>query len=250
MPDFDNEFIKTALDKYEHTWKLGNKILYDLCEANPEHKKNDVIIAKFWLIGRAYAAAVERGRKPKNGAGETEEISGDNFYVSKLGPQIQSKRIDDWLSKLNRKSNRTSHDALGVHKKLVELLKDLTELEKRSLASKYLHFHFRDKFFIYDSYANASVEHLTKKFRDDHKKRNSCKCVQEIADIDRDYAKFFFHCEWLVQFIQEEYRPSFEPLDPRQLDIVLLAWYDQVVKPEAEKKRKLKNSQTRTAGKL
>jgi len=41
-------------------WDLGNQTLYSLCQDHPMHDRDDVIIAKVWLIGRSYAAAVER----------------------------------------------------------------------------------------------------------------------------------------------------------------------------------------------
>jgi len=41
---------------------LGNTVLYDLCKSYPRHDEEDVIASKIWLIGRAYAAAIERGK--------------------------------------------------------------------------------------------------------------------------------------------------------------------------------------------
>ena len=37
-------------------WDVGNKVLYDLCRLYPRHEQVDQIVAKVWLIGRAYAA--------------------------------------------------------------------------------------------------------------------------------------------------------------------------------------------------
>ena len=41
-------------------WDLGNEVLYSLCHDYPKHDRGDAIIAKIWLIGRSYAAAIER----------------------------------------------------------------------------------------------------------------------------------------------------------------------------------------------
>lgn len=41
-------------------WSFGNQILYDMCLKNPSHTNENVIIGKIWLIGRSYAAAIER----------------------------------------------------------------------------------------------------------------------------------------------------------------------------------------------
>ena len=58
---------KTLLDKcrQKNPWDFGNKVLYDLCACNFKHDSDDKIIAKVWLLGRAYSVAVER-RKTKN----------------------------------------------------------------------------------------------------------------------------------------------------------------------------------------
>jgi hypothetical protein len=51
------EFAKEALSLT--TWDVGNQILYDLCTAHPDHSRDDITIAKVWIIGRTYAAAIE-----------------------------------------------------------------------------------------------------------------------------------------------------------------------------------------------
>ena len=51
--------VVAALKK-NRVWDLGNKVLYDLCSSYPYHKTDEEIIAKIWLIGRSYAAAIER----------------------------------------------------------------------------------------------------------------------------------------------------------------------------------------------
>ena len=43
-----------------NVWDAGNKVLYDLCANNFTHDNKSNIISKVWLIGRAYAAAIER----------------------------------------------------------------------------------------------------------------------------------------------------------------------------------------------
>jgi hypothetical protein len=48
-----------AESKYLGGW--GNHILYRMCHKQPGHTNVDVIAGKIWLIGRAYAAAIERG---------------------------------------------------------------------------------------------------------------------------------------------------------------------------------------------
>jgi len=52
------EFLSKAIS--ETAWDFGNQVLYDMCRANPQHKEDRIIIGKIWLIGRSYAAAIER----------------------------------------------------------------------------------------------------------------------------------------------------------------------------------------------
>jgi hypothetical protein len=134
------------------SFDFGNKILYDLCSNNPSHDKGDVIIAKIWLIGRAYSAAIERGKHP-----EGKKVS----YVDDVVPKFLSykdddgKKIDDWLKPLRKKernkekpSEANMHEMVSVHKKVVEMFNEISGNDNRSLASKYLHFHFPSLFFL------------------------------------------------------------------------------------------------------
>jgi len=59
-------------------WEIANKILYKICRDYPRHDSIEVAIAKIWIIGRTYAAAIERGA----------EHAGDQFYETKVGPQM------------------------------------------------------------------------------------------------------------------------------------------------------------------
>ena len=149
MPKLTSHFVREALES-ESVWNLGNEVLYKLCADHPDHTAKDVIIAKVWLIGRAYAAAIER--RPEKG-----EFLGDEFYVELVAPRILDSDIDEWFQELRQDVSGTSSVALKVHKKLTDLLYNITELNKRSLASKYLHFHFPSRFFIYDARAEKSV---------------------------------------------------------------------------------------------
>jgi hypothetical protein len=119
-------------------WDLGNHVLYDLCRRNPEHRTLDEIIAKVWLIGRAYAASIERRRNV--------EAYGDGFYSETVGPAILASGIDAWIGSLATLTDPGHVETIVVHKRLTDLFASLTNLNKRSLASKYLHFHRPDLF--------------------------------------------------------------------------------------------------------
>lgn len=133
-------------------WDKGNEVLYGMCTKYPLHQSNDEIIAKIWLIGRSYAAAIERRK-------QTEEV-GDEFYTEKVAPMIQQSNIDQFLEPLRGYRNITEKnfdEIMTAHFYVTDLFKKISDLDKRSLASKYLHFHHPMLFFIYDSRACAGI---------------------------------------------------------------------------------------------
>jgi hypothetical protein len=144
--------VVAALKK-NRVWDLGNKVLYDLCSSYPYHKTDEEIIAKIWLIGRSYAAAIERR---KNKASNSE---GDKFYEEIVVPKIKYSEVDKWFAII--RENPIPGVAIEIHGKLTKLFSDISGLDKRSLASKYLHFHFEDSFFIYDSRAVNAIRMMT-----------------------------------------------------------------------------------------
>lgn len=202
------QITKADIDsaKAKSPWSLGNDVLYNLCRDYPTHDQPEAIVAKFWLIGRAYAAAIERRRK----AAETS----DEFYVRILTDKIQKSELDQWLDKLPGKVDNPWSDLssiISTHKRLMKVLATITDLDKRSLASKYLHFHRPDLFFIYDSRAKQAIRQVTPR-------------LCEIPDIkseifDREYLDFCRRAQWLREHVQSEFN---EFLTPRELDSILL----------------------------
>ena len=165
----------------ESDWDFGNKILYELCENYPEHKKVDVVVAKMLFIGRIYAAAIER-RRNKN------EIN-DDFYIRKVAPTIIASELDSRLRNLkdSEELNNDVHiiEILRTHKYLSDVFNRLTGLDKRSLSSKYLHFHKPNMFFIYDSRAVSALRKFISKvpYKD--------KQIIYSDGIDKEYGKFY-----------------------------------------------------------
>ena len=127
----------------------GNQVLYRMCREQPHHTDIDVISGKIWLIGRAYAVPIER----RAGAlgGEAREAGMDLHAF--IAPKIASSPLDEWLASVadvRMVSLDNLRSVLLVHFRFVHLMKKLTGLERRSFASKYLHFHQPSAFFIYD----------------------------------------------------------------------------------------------------
>ena len=178
MATITKQAIEDALNK-NRVWDLGNKVLYDLCSGHPNHKTDEEIIAKVWLIGRSYAAAIER-RKNK-----TADSEGDFFYEETVAPKIKNSEIDKWFEEI--RTNPTPEVAVKIHRKLTNLFAEISGLDKRSLASKYLHFHFDGLFFIYDARAVRAITNITER---------SQKVLVNIADNEADsaYKSFFQRC--------------------------------------------------------
>ncbi len=199
-----NEENLVKIAKEKSIWDLGNKVLYDLCKNNPAHKTPEEIVAKIWLIGRSYAAAIER-RKNK-----TEE--NDNFYEKILVEVIQNSELDKRLENIKSYTSVTAEnldELLEVHKYLTDTFQKITGMAKRSLASKYLHFHFPKLFFIYDSRANNSLRKLLPNKR----------IKLSNGNFDNEYAKFSKKMYILQTQIEEETKIL---LSPRELDNILI----------------------------
>jgi hypothetical protein len=197
------EFVLNALGGTP--WDFGNQVLYELCHENPSHTRDDVIIAKVWLIGRTYAAAIERRRVPG-------PWSGDEFYEKNVAPMIRDSEIDEWFARLFERPGKDAALDLEAHHQLTSLFTKISELEKRSLASKYLHFHFPERFYIFDSRASQSIGSLTTPVRTKS---------YSLRQHDPVYAPFYLRCEQLC----ERLAPCVNrELSPREIDKVLLAY--------------------------
>jgi hypothetical protein len=182
MAKFTREFVKEALAA-QSVWDVGNDVLYKLCEDHPGHGDDDAIIAKTLIIGRVYAAALERRRNA--------EVLGDAFYI-KVARDFRDSEIDSWFRGLKADSGGNRQKAIEAHKKLTALLQRITGLAKRSFASKYLHFHFPKQFYIYDTRAAESARKLVQLDRG----RN------RSEDVDAEYGDFYTRCEQLSESIK------------------------------------------------
>jgi len=194
--------IKEALAN--NAWDLGNQVLYNLCSKHPFHKTDQEVIAKIWLIGRSYAAAIER-HKIKG-----LKLTGDNFYAKRVAPKIKRRKIDKWFAQL--KKEPTPENIIEIHSKLTQLFYEISKLEKRSLASKYLHFHRRHLFFMFDSRSITAIRKVTP---------SGEKQLPNIspAEFDSDYLKFYRRCLWLQQDLKRRFGRKFTP---REIDKILL----------------------------
>ncbi len=180
---------------------IGNKVLYDMCIDHPAHVDPDEVQAKLWLIGRAYAATIERGATyPGNVMARSVEL----LLGSDIDQRIASVRTIKHLERQHLA------EVLDLHGYLVDKLKEATGIVKRSLASKYLHFHAPQAFFIYDSIAAGNLRKELKRFR------------PEFGDdlpgnADTEYARFVLTC---LHYRDEILQPRLggKLVDPRTVD--------------------------------
>jgi hypothetical protein len=195
------ELVKKSEER--NIWEVGNQVLYDLCAQHPKHNDGEEIIAKVWLIGRSYAAAIERRKTSDN-------YINDDYYTKNVIPKIIHSDIDKLLANIDANNDET---ILKVHGYLTDIFKDISGLEKRALASKYLHFHFPEIFYIYDSRAVGAVKTLKKilDLKFDH--------PEFVEKYDKEYSKFYFDSKWLVGYIQEKYNIK---LSCRKFDNLLM----------------------------
>jgi len=187
-------------------WDVGNEVLYELCTKHPFHTEVPAVIAKVWLIGRSYAAAIERRRNKA-------DKENDDFYVQTVGPAIVRSAIDSWIEaarQYERPSTESFGTLLEVHHRTTQLFSEISGLEKRSLASKYLHFHVPGLFYIYDTRAVEALRELSALVG---------RAGRATVPADNEYRKFAEKCLSLQQQIEEQFNVR---LTPREIDKLLL----------------------------
>ena len=215
LSNVDKDY-KKYLEQKDSRWQFGNMILYRMCQDYPNHNNEEEIVGKILLIGRTYAAAIERRKT-------NDEIEGDDFYYEKVGPKMKliGSELDRRLERLKESTNTIEedlNDILSTHKLLVDTFYEITGMNKRSLASKYLHFHCPEKFFIYDSRArNAIAKYVDKSDKGQY---------IEIKDCDQEYGDFV--CR-MIKLQKELYKDLGTYESPRKIDSFLLS-YDRMRK--------------------
>lgn len=195
---------------------IGNETLYRLCREHPDHTNLDAIGAKIWLIGRSYAAAIERRRKYRD------ELS-DDFYAHRVIPGMGKSDIDEWLLRLRREDVMTEENIpliLKAHKHLLKKFEEITGLEKRSLASKYLHFHLPNLFFIYDARARSALTRIARPAK-------QFSAVINDHSVDAEYADFVYRA---LLCHKEVERMIGSAMSPREFDTMLILLENDVLR--------------------
>lgn len=193
--------------------RVGNGILYKMCIDYPLHKDDSEIIAKVWLIGRSYAVSLERGGNYDN------DVS-DDFYKDKIAPKFK-KSFDNIVKDIRGIKSfgdrRSISAILKSHRQAIDFIKEeITKNERRSFAAKYLHFHFPDLFFIYDSRVANIISSVAGRLSKENKE-----FIKSLSpkDYDKNYAEFFLKCREIFTFAKE----NGVKLSPRQIDNFLIS---------------------------
>lgn len=187
-------------------YSFGNNVLYKLCKDNPKHDNDKIITAKVWLIGRSYAADIVRGQNK----GREEKRTTEDFWKELLKNKEMLEELDNLLETL--KNLPTIKNIIETHKYLIDKIP--TKINKRSFASKYLHFHCPELFYIYDSRAKKGIKKFIKRK----------KTLSTNLNFDEEYYDFYLRCKKLKKYIEENYKIT---CNPRQIDMILLKSVDE-----------------------
>ncbi|SMM99355.1 hypothetical protein SPONL_542 [uncultured Candidatus Thioglobus sp.] len=189
--------------KYANDYSgYGNKVLYQMCNDQPLHNDIDIIVSKLWIIGRSYAASIERK-------------AGKDFKIENAAEIIKKSNIDGYIASVKNIDRLDSSNialSLNAHKEFTSILKGITGIEKRSLASKYLHFHMPKAFFIYDSIANKKIR---------EKIRNKKSRFTITKNYDDEYEGFSLRCLYYRELFEKELG---QLATPRRIDMELLGY--------------------------
>jgi hypothetical protein len=151
----DRERIEWARNDSDDPWRVGDSVLYRLCREQPAHSDQAAVVAKLWLVGRAYAAPIERRSKKT----EPGTLTLGSYYCAAADAVIDSN-LDGRLELLRARTAAELEDfetSIQIHALLLTALKRVSGTAHRSFVSKYLHFHVPDWFFILDAVASRGL---------------------------------------------------------------------------------------------
>jgi hypothetical protein len=192
-PTLTREFVADALSR--SILDPRTRALYDLCFFNRHHFQDELVADKLRHIGRLYAEyGAGLGFSPERGAHALAKSPVDRWFCT----LATAEELEGWL-------------LLETHKRVMDVFADLPEAEARSLASKYLHFHFPELFFIHDSLVDRAARRLAE----------GDSGFLAMGEFDPVYGRFHACCRKLADRLAPELGRR---LSPRELDRVLRAW--------------------------
>jgi hypothetical protein len=170
------------------------RALYDLCFLHRSHFRDEIVTDKLRLIARLYQSPVQ---SPEYAA-----------------HRLTRSPVDHWFGSLATAEELEASLLLETHKRVMDLFADQGEEAARSLASKYLHFHFPELFYIYDQTVEQAMHRLIP----------GDQGFLSLAEFDPAYSRFHAGCRKLSERLIPEVGRR---LSPRELDAVLRTWIER-----------------------
>jgi hypothetical protein len=149
--------LEVALSRFNADWGLVDQVLYGLCREHPGHDDLRTVTAMLALVGRVYAAGLERRVTPPPGQQAIVVIA---HHVLRHGAEV-----DAIIQALHSVREPLDFQSMGLiveqHGHLNRLLQKVATDGKapRSFSSKYLHFH-NPVIPIYDEYTRQSLSRM------------------------------------------------------------------------------------------
>jgi hypothetical protein len=136
--------------------RFENEILYQMCKASSSHDDFDITRGKIILIGRSYAASLERTPYKVDG-----DMYQRVFKAMKNDRDENGMTLDAQLKDFQKIKDKNEQNLSMVSTVLFlnGILKKVVGINKISLSSKYLHFHC-PLFPIYDSLSTQALRGL------------------------------------------------------------------------------------------
>jgi len=207
---FADRLVEVRTNQY---WgKVQDDFIYAMCKDHFSHDSEDEIISKIFLIGRAYAANIERNPKGRI----------DNV-MNRIIDEIRKADFTTLFSQLKNKNypiirQSNLHEIIQLHSVVNKTFFAINKRGNASFASKYLHFHFPNLFFMMDSRAKDALCHPKTKSKEGYcPKWKKIQKPQYNFQYDETYYQF---CSALIALRDEIQEPL---LTPRQIDNVLLS---------------------------
>lgn len=195
-PELTREFIADTLAL--SVLDPRTRALYELCFLHRNHFQDEIVADKLRMIVRLCA---EHG-----------------FHVGDFSPEFAAHRlgrsgVDRWFAGIATAEQLDPALVFDMHKRVMDVFANLPADQARSLASKYMHFHFPELFYLYDGRVAAAAAELGE---------GECGYLAR-GEHDADYGRFFACCRKLSERLVGL---AGRRLNPRELDRVLRAWAD------------------------
>lgn len=203
-----DEVIRLALEK-NYFEDFGNDVLYKMCREYPRHDLPEKTASKIWMINTAYSAGIMR-----KALYPTDITNKPEWLYTKVAETLVN--FDKELEILKPGHFELSK-ALQIHGHLVRLIGVYTKARHISFASKYLHFHYPNNFFIYDNLAAKSLASMVK---------YKC-CTADESEISQVYHDYCTKSVILKSYIEEHIGRT---LSIRQFDRILVLFQYEAMK--------------------